>query len=55
MAFRDRCASLALGATFLGVALSLAVMVPSHRSPSFFIALFFAALLAAASRIEFEV
>src|SRR5438874_3079354 len=34
MAARDRWASLGLGGTFAAVALGLAVLLPTHRSPS---------------------
>ena len=54
MAPRDRWASLALGGTFTAVALALAAILPSHRSPSPFTALLLVVLLAGASRIEFE-
>jgi diguanylate cyclase (GGDEF)-like protein len=55
MAARDRLTSLAVASTFVAVALALAVLVPTHRSPSPLTVLLLVALLAGASRIEFEV
>jgi diguanylate cyclase (GGDEF)-like protein len=55
MAARDRRTSLALGAAFATVAFAMAALVPSDRSPSPLIAVLLVALLAGASRIEFEI
>ena len=55
MSARNRRASFALAGTFAVVALAMAALVPSERSPSPFVALLFVVLLAGASRVEFEV
>src|SRR5439155_8179038 len=55
MAARDRWTSLGLAGAFTAVAVALAILLPSDRSPSPLIAILLVGLLAGASRIEFEV
>src|SRR5881394_2234307 len=55
MAARDRWTSVGLAGAITAVAVALAILLPSDRSPSPLIAILLVGLLAGASRIEFEV
>jgi hypothetical protein len=55
LAHGERLSATILGGGFLAVAVSLAVLVPSHRSPSALVVLGLIAAYAAAFRLDFEV